>query len=110
VKAEELKTAASVAEELSESYADVIEALHVTTATAKTTKKLWRTSNRSMLIKVGVALIAFPDPTISDVLGAMFIAVGTVQQGIRKRTLYIDDTFKTFQKTFNEVRSLKDGV
>jgi len=105
MKNEDAKEMAKVTSELTGSYADLINAIKGTTREVKMTKKLWRKGNKSMLIKVGLALIAFPDPTISDIVGAALVAAGTVQAGIRRRSIYVDDIFKTFQKTLQEVRN-----
>jgi hypothetical protein len=110
VKTEEAKTVVTAASELSECYVDLLQAISETTREARTTKKLWRTGNNSMLIKVGLALIAFPDPTISDIVGSLLVAAGTVQAGIRRRTLYVDDLFKTFHISLREIRETKQHV
>lgn len=110
MKNEEAKTIATAANELGESYADLIQAMKETAREARATKKLWRSGNNSMLIKLGLALIAFPDPTISDVVGSLLVAAGTVQAGMRRRSLYVDDVFKTFQNTLKEIRDIKHDV
>ncbi len=107
MKTKEAKNLTTVTNELNESYADLIRAMKDTSREVKEAKKLWRSGNNSLLIKVGLALIAFPDPTISDVVGSIMIAAGAVQAGIRRRNIYVDDVFKTFQKTFEEVRDMK---
>ncbi|HJX02495.1 MAG TPA: hypothetical protein VJ439_01390 [Candidatus Bathyarchaeia archaeon] len=110
MKTEEIKTMTTVAKELSDCYADVANALNGTADTVKASKKLWRSKNNSWLIKIGLALIAFPDPTISDIVGAAFVAAGTVQMGIRRRTVYAEDVYKTFTNTFKDIRNLKQEV
>jgi hypothetical protein len=110
MKKEEAKTMATGLSELSESCADLAAAVKGTTGTVERTKKLWRDGRRSTLIKVGLALIAFPDPTISDVVGSALVAAGLVQEGIRRQTLHVDDVYKTFQQTMSELRNLKNGV
>jgi len=108
LKTEEAKTLVTVANELSESYADLIQAMKGTTREAKETKKLWQDGNKSRLIKLGLALIVFPEPTpISETIGAFLVATGAVQEGIRRRNLHVDDVFKTFQKTLKEIRDTK---
>ena len=107
MKADEAKMLTEAANELGESYADLAQALKGTTRSAKTTKQLWRSGKRSPLIKVGLALIAFPDPTISDVVGSTLVAAGLVQEGIRRHTLHVDDVYKTFQNTMKEIRASK---
>ena len=110
MKTEDAKTVATTANELSESYADLLQAMTDTTRETRATKKLWRTGNNSMLIKVGLALIAFPDPTVSDIVGSLLVAAGTVQLGIRRHTLYVDDLFKTFHNSLREIRETKQHV
>jgi hypothetical protein len=110
MKSDEIKALAELVNELSESYADLAQALKGTARTAKATKQLWRSRNSPVLIKIGLALIAFPDPTISDIVGAAFVAAGTIQAGIRRRTLYVEDVFKTFGNTFKELRNMKESI
>jgi len=109
-KAEEIGTMVNTANELSESYMDLIQALKGTTREIKATKKLWRNGSNPILIKLGLALIVFPEPVLSDILGTFLIATGTVQQGIRKRTIYVDNVYKTFQDTIKQIRAMKNGL
>jgi hypothetical protein len=110
LKAEEFESLVDAINELSESYADSTQALKETTREAKATKQLWRNGKRSWLIKVGLALIAFPDPTISDIVGSLMVAAGLVQEGIKRRTLHLEDVYKTFQNTFKEVCLTKESL
>lgn len=103
MKAEELESLVDAINELSESYADLTQTLKDTKREAKATRQLWRNGKRSWLIKIGLALIAFPDPTISDIIGSLMVAAGLVQEGIKRRTLHIENVYKTFQNTFKEV-------
>lgn len=109
MKAEELKSLVDSVNELSESYADLAQALKTTTRETKTTKQLWRNSKRSWLIKAGLALIAFPDPTISDVVGSAMVAAGLVQEEIKRRTLHVEDVHETFKNTVRELRTMKES-
>ena len=104
MKPEQVKAATQALNELSESYIDVIGAVKSTANTAADTKKLWREGNKSRLIKIGVSLIFFPEPTpISETIGACFIAAGAVQKGIKSRAIYIEDITKTFKNTLRDV-------
>jgi hypothetical protein len=110
MKAQEIKTNVTYLGELSESYRDLMNSLKDTINEVKTTKKLWRGENRSKLIKLGVALIVFPEPTpISETVGACFVAAGMIQEGVRNRSIYVEDIGKTFQNTMKEVLSIKQG-
>jgi hypothetical protein len=99
-----------MAKELSESQTELAHAMKETAQAASETRRLWRDGRRSWLIKVGLALIAFPDPTISDVVGTAMVAAGLVQEGIKHRTLHVDDVYKTFQSTFKEVQLTKETL
>jgi hypothetical protein len=110
MKTEESKTIGDMVNELSESYADLARAMKGVAQTANATKQLWRNEKRSWLIKAGLALIAFPDHTISDVVGTAMVAAGLVQERIRRQTLHVDDVYKTFQNTLKEVRNTRESL
>ena len=104
MKLEKAKNATRALNELSESYIDLIGAVKGTANAAEATKKLWREGNKSRLIKIGVSLIVFPEPTpISETIGACFIAAGAVQKGIQSRAIYLEDITKTFKNTLKDV-------
>jgi hypothetical protein len=104
MKPEQAKTAAKALNELNESYVDLLGAIKGTADTAEATKKLWRGGNKSRLMKIGVALIMFPEPTpISETVGACFVAAGAVQRGIQSRAIYLEDITKTFKNTLKDV-------
>jgi hypothetical protein len=110
MKTEDVKALNEALKELNESSVELLQAMKDTSREVKATKKLWRQKNNSRLIKIGLALIAFPDPTISDILGTALIAVGTIQQGIRRRTIYVEDVYKTFQRTLKEVWNFRENL
>jgi len=109
MKTAEAKKMVNVLNEINEDCLDLMQSMKVTIKEVKATKKLWREGSNSILIKLGLALIVFPDPTISDVIGTFLIAAGTLQEGIRRRTLYIEDVYKTFQNAMKEIRALKNS-
>jgi hypothetical protein len=111
MKTDEMKVAINALNELNESYVDFIQAMKGTIKEVKTTKHLWRDKNKSRLVKLGLALIVFPEPTpISETIGTILVAAGAVQQGIRRRNLYADDVYKTFQNTLKEIRDMKHNL
>jgi hypothetical protein len=104
MKPEQVKNATKALNELNESYIDLIGAMKGTATTAEATKKLWREGNKSRLIKIGVSLVVFPEPTpITETIGACFIAAGAVQKGIQSRAIYLEDITKTFKNTLKDV-------
>ena len=109
MKPEDLKIRVNALNELSESYCDLLNAVNGTTRELVATKRLWKTGNESKLIKLGLALIVFPEPTpISETVGACLVAAGAIQKGIRSRTIYMEDVGKTFQSVFKEMLKAKD--
>jgi len=104
MKPEQVESATKALNELSESYIDLLGAVKGTAKAAEATKKLWREGNKSRLIKIGISLIVFPEPTpISETIGACFIAAGAVQKGIQSRSIYLEDITKTFKSTLHDV-------
>ncbi|MEM2521850.1 MAG: hypothetical protein QXW82_01695 [Candidatus Bathyarchaeia archaeon] len=105
-----MKITVNALNELSESYADLLNSLKGTIREVKTTKKLWHDGENPWLIRVGLALIAFPDPTISDIVGSFLIAAGLIQKGIRRRAIHIEDIPKTFQEVLKELQAVEEGI
>ena len=110
MKPEELETLTKALKELNESYADLLQSMSGTTKEVKAVRNLWRKGNNPLLIKLGLALIAFPDPTISDIVGAALVAAGTIQMGVRRRTLYVEDVYKTFHSTLKDVWGVRHNI
>jgi len=74
------------------------------------TQKLWKQEKKPFLIKAGLALIAFPDPTISDVVGSAMVAAGLIQMKMHNSALHVDDVYKTFPRVVKELDSIKGKV
>lgn len=110
MKPDEAKALATALSELNESYADFLQSLSGTVREVKASKKLWNNGSKPWLIRLGVALIVFPEPVISDVLGSLLIAAGTIQEGIRRRALHIEDIPKTFQSVMKELRASEERI
>ena len=107
---EHLKATRKAITEMNESYRDMIKTTKETTRTVHDTQQLWKTGYKSRLIKIGVALVVFPEPTpISESVGACFIAAGAVQKAIRSRALFMEDVKKTFQSTLREISDIKQS-
>jgi hypothetical protein len=114
LKTEEIKntanTAAKAAIELYENRKDTYDALKGTKQQAGTCKKLSKCGNQSLLIKAGLALVVFPEPIISDLLGTSLIAAGAIQQGIKRQSIYIDDLPKALKSAIEEVKASKELI
>ena len=111
MKPEQVKATTEALKELSEIYADTLGAVKTTSNAVADTKKLWREGNKSRLIKIGLSLIVFPEPTpISETIGACFIAAGAVQKGIKSRAIYMEDITKTFKNTMKDVLATSQSI
>lgn len=110
MKTDEVKKLASTLNELNESYIDFLQSMKESVKEVKATKKLWKNGEKPWLIKFGLALILFPDPTISDVVGSLLVAAGTVQEGIRRRALHVEDIPKTFQSIMKEIQAAEESI
>jgi hypothetical protein len=111
VESKELKNWANV---LSESVSNRVETAYTLysslggfTAELHSTQKLWRKSGRPFLIKVGLALIALPDPAISNIVGSVLVAAGVIQMKMRNSALHIEDVYKIFPQVLEELGSLR---
>jgi hypothetical protein len=110
MKTAEIKALTASVKELSEDCADLAYSLKGTERDIKMTKRLWKGGNKPFLIKAGLALIAFPEPLVSDALGTLLLAAGTLQQGIRRQAIYVDDLPKAFQSVMKDLKAIEDLV
>jgi hypothetical protein len=111
VKPKELKDCSEVLHEVSKDYVEVGEVFNGSmkgvAREAHSLKKLWRSNNHSKLVKIGVALILFPDPTISDVVGTAMVAAGLVHDKVKNSGLFLEDVYKTYPRLLKELYSVK---
>jgi len=78
MKTDEVKTIVNTVKEMNESYVDLIQSVKGMIKEAKSTKQLWRElwrdGNEPRLIKLGLTLIVFPEPTpISETVGTCLL-------------------------------------
>ena len=110
MKVEEAKVAIKAAAEVNEERKELRGTLSGNSCAAST-KKLFRAGNESKLIKLGVALIVFPEPTpISEIVGTGFVAAGAVQKGIKSRAGFVEDIGKDFKKALKELSAMKNQI
>jgi len=107
VKTKELKDNIEILREINKDYVEMSEILNDNLkSVARETRslnKLWRSKNHSKLIKIGMALILFPDPTISDVVGTAMVAAGLLHDKVKNSGLYLEDVYKTYPKLLKEL-------
>ncbi|UCC33233.1 MAG: hypothetical protein JSW53_05545 [Candidatus Bathyarchaeota archaeon] len=112
MRPEELETIVTVLRERGVSYEEIAKLMKEVRNDTKALKPLWGKpgaggQKKSQLIKLGVALIAFPIPTIGikKSLGAMLIAAGLVQE--RMKHIHVADVYTTFKDVQSEIRKLQ---
>ena len=111
MKVEEVKAAINALVEANKDRKELRSTLSDNGSAVSSAKKLFREGNESKLIKLGVALIFFPEPTpVSEMIGAGFVTAGAVQKGIRSRAGYAEDIGKDFKRALKELGSLKDQI
>jgi len=110
MNAEELKALTMAVHELGLSSKETAGAIREFSNELRHTQRLWRKGGSSRLIQIGLALIAFPDPTITDILGSAFVAAGIVQLKMKRSALHVEDVYKTFPKVVKELTTLKLSV
>lgn len=65
----------------------------------------YKTSDDSWLIKAGLAMIAFPDPTISDLLGTGMVLIGLVKK--RTAPLTISEVNRKLRSSMRELKDVQ---
>jgi hypothetical protein len=108
---ERLKATSKALTEMNESYIDLLRETKATAQNIHATRQLWRAGYKSRLIKIGVALIVFPEPTpISEIVGGCFVAAGAAQKAMRNRALFVEDVKKTLQTTMKDIAAIKQNI
>lgn len=111
MKVEDAKIAIKAVAEVDEKRKEFRGAMNDNSSAVSSAKKLFREGNESKLIKLGVALIVFPEPTpISEIVGTGFVMAGTVQKVIKSRAGFAEDIGKDFKKTLKELSAMKDQI
>lgn len=104
MKVEEAKTAVKALSEVTEGRRESISSIADLGKQAATTKKLFREGNKSKLMKLGVSLIVFPEPTpISAIVGGSLVVAGAVNKGIQNRAAFAEDIGKEFKKALRDL-------
>ena len=111
MKTAECRALTTSVKEMTRDRVDAANSIRSATASGTgAAKKLWKGQNKPFLIKAGLALIAFPDPTISDLVGTAMLAAGAVQMGIKRQAVYVDDLPKAFQGAMKDLKAAKTLV
>jgi len=89
-------------------YKEVGKTVNEVAHATKPLKKLIGEPNEkakgSRLIAAGIALIAFPDPTISDVVGVTLVAAGVMRNRMKQTTVV--DVYKELHRVSSDLGKL----
>ena len=110
MKTQEAKDLAQSVKEISEDHVAMAESVNTVANGTDAAKRLWKKGNKNMLMKAGLALIVFPEPIVSDILGSALLAAGAVQEGIRRQSIYLDDLPKALKSTLRDLRATRDLI
>jgi hypothetical protein len=106
----ELKTITKSVQELAKTRAETANIIKGVKSDLAETKKLSRGENKPWLIRTGAALMVMPDPLVTSVVGAAFLAAGAVQEGVKRQGLYLDDLPKALDSAVKTIKNTKDLV
>ena len=105
-----LKIAKKSIEELNLSYTETLGNIKEFSENLSSLKSLWKTGNKSKLVKWGLSIIIFPEPTpVTEIVGATLLSAGLIQQKIHNSGLHIEDIQKTFQEVFKNLNYLREN-
>jgi hypothetical protein len=107
---EEFKALTKSLKEMTKDQAEFAGLVKSASTDVGATRKLWKGENKPWLIRAGVALVVMPDPLVTSVIGAAFLAAGAVQEGIKRQSVYVDDLPKAFQSAMKTLKNTKDFI
>ncbi len=110
MKTEEFIALTKSVKELAKTRAELAGSIKAVNSDVAATKNLWKGGSKPWLIKTGVALMVLPDPLVTSVVGAAFLAAGAVQEGIKRQSVYVDDMPKAFNSAMKTLRNSKDLI
>jgi len=110
VEPDELKSLVGVLRELGLSYEETADVMSGVAKEVRSVRHLWKKSDNSRLIMIGLALIAFPEPIISDALGAVVLSAGIIQKRVRRFSFGIEDVYNTFQGVMRDLQTIRRGL
>jgi len=91
-----------------EAYHDVKQSMKDTQKSAGSVNKLSKSGNKNYLIKAGMALVVFPEPIVSDLLGTSLIAAGLLKEGMKRNSVYLEDVPKAFKRVLRDLKSSRE--
>jgi len=116
LKPEEIKrTVIPRVRELNLSCKELASVLNEAANEVRHVRHLWGKPNsteegHSRLIGLGLALIAFPEPLISDAIGTILVAAGLLQEKMKRSSMRAVDVYNAFQDVTKEIQKIRQGL
>ncbi len=111
VEPRELKSLVHVLRELGLSYEETVDVMNGVAKEVGSVRHLWKKGDKSSLIRIGLYLIVFPEPTpLSETLGVFVLSAGIIQKKMRGSSLGIEDVYNTFQGVVRDLQTIKRGL
>ena len=108
MKPEELKNVATMFRELGLSYEETLDAMRRVAKDSHFAGRLWKDGDKARLVKAGLALIVFPEPTpISETLGACVLSLGLIESRMKRSALHVEDVYTTFQEVIGNLQTIR---
>jgi len=110
VKKEELRTLTAALHEIGLTREEAAKVLSEAIRESYLAENLSKKKHNSLLIKVGLLLIAFPDPTISDLVGTLLVSAGLIQRRIKHSQLHMEDVPENFQGIIKDLQTIRRQI
>ncbi|KPV64707.1 MAG: hypothetical protein AOA66_0009 [Candidatus Bathyarchaeota archaeon BA2] len=108
MKPEELKNVATMLRELGLSCEETLDAMRGVAKDSHFVRRLWKDGDKPKFIKIGLTLIAFPEPTpISETLGACVLSLGLIESRMKRSALHIEDVYNIFHDVIGNLQTIK---
>ena len=111
MKPKDTKTIVNSLNELKESYTDLSSSVKAAHNDTSCVNNLSLSKSKPFMIAFGLKLIAIPEPTlITDVAGSCIVAAGLIQEGIRRKSLYVEDLNKFFKNSLKDLERARQKL
>jgi len=107
MKTEESKNLVDVLRELGLSYEETADVMMGVAGDLRSLRVLLRRGDNSWVIKLGLALIAFPEPVISDIVGSILVSAGVLHAKMKRSALHIEDVPNTLQGVIKDLQLMR---
>lgn len=96
-----------VLRELGLSYEEAADVMRGVAEDMRSVRVLWRKVDNSWLVRLGLALIVFPEPVVSDIVGSILVSAGVLHAKMKRSALHIEDVAHTLQGVIKDLQSMR---